>query len=137
MLHFRKLLSISTLTIAVLASGCVKRVHFSSLAAARSGAADARVELTYNRNNAITVKLSDVPDPAEVNAKFTRYVLWVTTPDRRHIINIGQLRVENHRAELKTLTPLRRFVLFITTETDGDAMTPGPDVLFESKEISW
>jgi len=128
---------VTLLTIAVLTAGCAKRVQFRSFAAARSGAADARVELTYNRNDAITVKLANVPDPSELNDKFTRYVLWAATPDRQHIINTGQLRVEQHRAELRTLTPLRRFVLFITAEPNGDVMTPGPDVLFESKEINW
>jgi hypothetical protein len=62
----------------------------------------------------------------------------VATPDRQHVINVGQLRVDKgNRADITTVTPLRRFILFITAETSGEVMTPGPDILFETKEINW
>ena len=130
-----------TLALAVgvlFAAGCAKRVRFNSLPLARAGTATARIELTYDRNNILEVKLSKVPNPSALNDKFTRYVLWVATPDRQHVTNVGQLRVdEKNRADMKTLTPLRRFILFITAESSGDVMTPGPDLLFETKEINW
>ncbi len=123
--------------VAIFTAGCAKRVRFQSLPLAGAGTATARVDLTYDRNDTIEVKLAKVPDPASLNDKFTRYVLWVTTPDKSHVINAGQLRVENNKAELKTLTPLRRFLLFITAESSGDTMLPGPDILFQTKEIEW
>ena len=118
-------------------AGCARRVKFTALPPARSGTANLRVELTYDRNDLLLVKLSNVPDPSELNSKFTRYVLWVATPDRRRVINVGQLRVDKNKAEIRTLTPLHRFLLFITAEPSGDVMDPGPDVLFETKEVNW
>lgn len=135
---FGKFLRLALLFAVVTAAGCAKRVRFNSLPLARSGTGAVRIELTYDRNNNLEVKLSKVQDPSALNTTFTRYVLWVATPDRQHVINAGQLRVdEKSGAAIKTLTPLRKFILFITAETSGDVMTPGPDVLFETKEINW
>ena len=134
----KRFLALTLAVPALFVAGCAKRVPFNSLPLARAGTANVRIELTYDRNNILEVKLSKVPDPFALNDKFTRYVLWVATPDRQHVINAGQLRVdEKNRANMKTLTPLRRFILFITAETTGDVMTPGPDILFETKEIHW
>jgi hypothetical protein len=124
--------------LALLASGCAKSVKFTPLPLAGGGTATAKVELTFDRNNMLEVKLSGVPDPAVLKPGYSRYVLWAATPDRQHVVNIGQLRVdEKKNAEINTLTPLRSFILFITVETSGDAMTPGPDVIFEAPQTEW
>lgn len=126
------------LALALLASGCAKNVKFRPLPMAGSATATAKVELTYDRNNTLEVKLVNVPDPSVLKPGFTRYVLWAATPDRQHVTNLGQLRVdENKKAAIKTLTPLRSFILFITVEVSGDVMTPGPDTIFEAPLANW
>ena len=120
------------------AAGCTRRIQFAPLPVARGGEATVRVELTYDRNNTLLVELSNVPDPSSLNSAYTRYVLWVATPDRQTVVNAGQIRVtEDRSAEIQTLTPHRDFVLFITAEARGDVASPGPDVLFETSEIHW
>ena len=122
----------------LLAAGCSKQIRFDSLPLARAGRATARIQLTYDRNNTIQVQLSNMPEPSGLNPSYTRYVLWVATPDRRAILNAGQLRVdENKKAEIQTLTPFRNFLLFITAEPRGDVTVPGPDIVFETKELRW
>jgi len=127
------------LLVAVLGgAGCAKRIRFDPLPLARAGKATARLELTYDRNNTLQIELSNVPEPSILNDRYTRYVLWVASPDRQSVVNAGQLRVdEAKKAEIRTLTPLRNFVLFITAEPRGDVMTPGPDIVFQTKEIRW
>jgi hypothetical protein len=121
----------------MLSCGCAKQVHLDPQRLAQSGVADARIELNYNRNDAITLKLSHAPAPESINPAGTCYVLWVATPDRRYVINVGRIRVEKGKAQITTSTPLHRFVLLITAETSGEVMTPSHDLLFESKEIIW
>jgi hypothetical protein len=129
---------VMALLAALLASGCAKRVRFRPLALAGRGTAEAKVQLTYDRNNTLEVKLSNVPEPSALKPEYTRYVLWATTPDRQHVVNIGQLRVDQKKtAAIKTVTPLRSFILFITAEAAGDAMAPGPDVIFEAPRTDW
>jgi len=127
------------LAAAILAgAGCARRIRFDSLPVARGGEATVRVEVTFDRNNTLLVELSNVPDPSALNSAYTRYVLWVATPDRRSVVNAGQIRVnESRSAQMQTLTPLREFVLFITAETRGDVTLPGPDVVFQTEEIRW
>ena len=134
----RTFVLLAALLMEAASSGCAKSIRFNALPLAHAGKATVRIDLTYDRNNLLEVKLTNVPDPSALNDQFTRYVLWVATPDRVHVTNAGQLRVdEKHQADIKTLTPLRRFILFITAEARGDVTTPGQEVVFESKEINW
>ena len=126
------------LALTLLTAGCAKKVRFRPMQLAGPGTAEAKVELTYDRNNTLEVKLSNVADPSALKPGYTRYVLWAATPDRQQVVNIGQLRVdEKKNAEIKTLTPLRSFILFITAEASGDVMTPGPDTVFEAPRTDW
>jgi hypothetical protein len=130
--------SIALFGLAFLVTGCAKNVRFRPLALAGPGGASVKVNLTYDRNNILEVKLSNVPEPSTLKPEYTRYVLWAATPDRQHVVNIGQLRVdEKKNAAITTLTPLRSFVLFITAEPAGDVMTPGPDTIFEAPQTDW
>ena len=132
-----KLSAAALVTLSLFCLGCAKRVGFTALPPARSGKATARIELTYNHNDSLEVKLSGVPDPAAIKSDYTCYVLWVSTPDRQSLTNAGRIRVENGKASLVTLTPQRKFLLSITAEPSGDVTSPGPDILFQTKEISW
>ncbi|OFV94871.1 MAG: hypothetical protein A3F68_01575 [Acidobacteria bacterium RIFCSPLOWO2_12_FULL_54_10] len=119
-------------------AGCAKRVRFEPLPLARGAKATGRVELTYDQNNTLDVRMENLPDPSSLNPQYSRYVLWVSTPDRQHIVNAGQMRVdETNKAQIKSLTPFREFILFITAESRGDAQAPGPDVVFQSGNIQW
>ena len=137
MSNYRKISSTALAFFALTCLGCAKRVGFAALPPARSGKATARIELTYNRNDSLEVKLSGVPDPASIKSDYTCYVLWVSTPDQKNVTNAGRIRVEGGKASLVTLTPQRKFLLSITAESSGDVTAPGPDVLFQSKEVSW
>ncbi len=118
-------------------TGCARNIKLNPLPAARGGQATLRVELTYDRNDKIILKVQG-PEPSAYGPAFTRYVVWVATPDRAHVINVGQVRVENGKGEIQTLTPLRKFHLFLTVEEQGDVMKPGSLVVFEApKEIDW
>jgi len=135
---FRFLLMGAMMAAILFAGGCTRQMQLMPLPAARGGKATVEVELTYDRNNTLLIEMSKVPDPTTLNPAYTRYVLWVATPDRKTIVNAGQIRVtEDRSAKIQTLTPLRDFILFITAEERGDAATPGPDVLFETKTIHW
>jgi hypothetical protein len=132
-----KLSAAALVALALFCLGCAKRVGFTALPPARSGKATARIELTYNRNDSLEVKLSGVPDPAAIKSDYTCYVLWVSTPDLKSVTNAGRIRVESGKASLITLTPQRKFILSITAESSGDVTSPGPDILFQTKEVSW
>jgi hypothetical protein len=122
----------------LLMAACNRQIRLAPMLLARGGEATVRVELTYDRNNTLRVQLSNVPDPSVLNSAYTRYVLWISTPDKQTVVNAGQIRVdESRKAEMQTLTPLRDFVVFITAEARGDVTSPGPDIVFQSEAIHW
>ena len=130
------------LLLLALACGCAHSVRLKQTPAAKGGEARVRVELTYDRNNTLIIKFNG-PEPTVYGASYTRYVAWVAPPDpspaaRDRAINVGQIRVEGGKGDLKTLTPLRKFHFFLTVEERGDAQRPGPQVVFETeKDIDW
>jgi hypothetical protein len=118
-----------------LLSGCARRLRLDPLPAARGGRVDVRVELTYNRNDKLEIKM-EAPDPSTYGPDYTRYVAWVATPDRAHVSNVGQIRINQRgRGELNAKTALRSFWLYLTVEQRGDTQTPGPIVVFQSPRI--
>jgi hypothetical protein len=118
-------------------AGCTRKITLKPLPAARGGNVAVRVELTYNRNDQIQIEVRG-PDPSAYGPAYTRYVVWIARPDGSQVTNAGQVRVENGQGQLLTLTPLRKFRLFVTVEEKGDALKPGPLLVFEApKEIEW
>ncbi len=118
-------------------AACSRKVHLKPLPAAKGGSVAVQVQLTYNRNDQIQIDIS-APEPAAYGAAYTRYVAWVATPDNAQVVNVGQIRVEGGKGRLITITPLHKFRLFLTVEAQGDALKPGPLVVFEApKEIEW
>ncbi len=121
----------------LLLAGCGRSVRLKPLPLAKGGEVSVRVELTYNRNDQLQIKVQG-PEPTVYGPNYTRYVAWVATPDRAQVTNVGQIRMEGGKGELRTVTPLRKFHLFLTVEEQGDVLKPGPQVVFEApKEIEW
>ena len=132
----------STLTtlllLAALAVGCSKSVPLKPTQLIGAGSGSVKVELTYDRNNRLDLKLTNLPEPSSIQPEFTRYVLWVADSTGQNPVNTGQLRVDDKKAaKIQTLTPRRKYKLFITAEAAGDVLTPGARIVFESPVIDW
>jgi hypothetical protein len=126
------------LTLLALSTACSKSVPLKPTQLAGKGKGQVKVELTYDRNNRLDLKLSDLPAPSSLKPEFTRYVLWVANPDRSQPVNTGQLRVDDKAvAKIQTLTPRRRYILFVTAEVSGDTLAPSGEIIFESPVIEW
>lgn len=121
----------------LLLTACKRDMRLQALPALKAGNAGIRVVLTYDRNNNLEVNLNGVQPPETFGPQFTRYVVW-TEVSGAPPVNVGQIRVENGKGKLQTLTPLRRFGILITVEEKGDARQPGSlEVFRTSKEVEW
>jgi hypothetical protein len=126
------------LLLTLITAACSKSVPLKPTQLAGKGKGQVKVELTYDRNNRLDLKLTNLSAPSSLQPQFTRYVLWVADADKRNPVNTGQLRVdEKSVAKITTLTPRRKYVLFVTAEPAGDVLTPGNEVVFESPVIEW
>jgi hypothetical protein len=118
-------------------AACKRDVRLQRVPPLIAGDAGIRVVLTYDRNNTLELRLSNVQPPESFGAQYTRYVVWTETAGAPPV-NVGQIRVEGGKGKMQTLTPLRRFGVLITVEEKGDARQPGPLAVFHtSKEVEW
>lgn len=116
---------------------CSRGMRLQALPALKGGQANVRVVLTYDRNNTLDLRLENVQPPESYGPQYTRYVAWVQPPGGAPV-NVGQIRIEQGKGRLQTLTPLRRFHLQITVEDKGETQQPGTLVVFRTgKEIEW
>lgn len=83
-----------------------------------------------NGNLKLAIEVKHLALPEKVSPGATLYTVWVQ-PAGAPPQNIGALRVDAElTGRLETLTPLREFDLFITTEADQTVPAPtGPRVL--------
>lgn len=83
-----------------------------------------------NNNSKIDVKVESLAKPSALTPPHSNYVVWIE-PEGQSPKNQGELRVdENQKGELKTVTPYKRFKVFITAEESPTAQQPkGPQVL--------
>lgn len=92
-----------------------------------------KTSLTDNDNTAIEVEVHHLAPPERVAAGATTYVVWVRGPDRDAPQNLGALKVDEElRGTFKTVTPLRRFDMFITAESSPTTQRPTNGELFRA-----
>ena len=85
---------------------------------------------TKNENTSIEVKVKHLASPEKLDPPAVTYVVWVRQDGEERPQNVGALKVDdNLTGTLATVTPLRRFELFITAEDDGQAREPSGEPL--------
>lgn len=115
-----------------LGSGCAAPLKLS--ATSKSPSTDAWLTVTgdANNNSIISIKVEHLPPPARLGPGLKTYVVWVESTDGAFIANVGMLSVnEQQTGSITTTTPLREFLVKITAEQGGTAMTPSSTVVAE------
>lgn len=121
-------MAFSTVALGIFAAGCAS--SGSELTMNRSGAvqdAEAEIKLREesNGNTEVRLQVQRLPKASELNEKAETYVVWAQAPEGGEVFNLGALDVgDNGRGEMETLTPLKKFDLYITAEPIASAKTP-------------
>ena len=104
------------------------------------GAAEGQVRFirTPADNVEIDLTVKHLPDPAKMVPPAWAYVAWIRGAQGGPPLNIGALYVgKDATGELKTVTQLREFELFVTAEPVGAAERPsGEPLLWTSRNAS-
>ena len=113
---------------ACLAGGCASMASELTMnRAERVQQADAQLELREesNGNTEVAVEVSNLPPAGEFRENATVYVVWVQEPGGGLAHNLGALAVgRSGRGGMESLTPLRKFDIYITAETVAEARAP-------------
>jgi len=123
-------------------SGCAARggrLTGSPLAGAADGFV--RFELTPADNILISLKIRHLPDPETFEPPAWAYVAWIRTSPGSPPLNLGPLNLgplnlaKDLDGELKTVTQLREFELFVTAEPTAVVERPSGEPLLWTSRI--
>lgn len=80
---------------------------------------------TDDGNVSIHLSVKYLADPQKLRPPAAIYVVWVSRDQDSPAQNIGALKTEKDReGQLKTVTPLHAFQLFVTAEANGEVQAP-------------
>jgi hypothetical protein len=121
---------------AVILSGCAsKGGHLEE--SPLMGAADGRVLFTHTPADDILISLSikHLPDPETLEPPAWAYVAWIRSSSGSPPLNLGPLNVgKDLKGELRTVTQLHDFELFVTAEPTAVVERPsGEPLLWTSR----
>lgn len=106
-------------------AGCAGSEKLSTSPTLPSADGDLECGKAENDNTSIDLKVKHLANPDRLTPPATVYVVWTRTDKNSPPQNVGALDVDKNLAgRLRTVTPLRRFELFVTAETLGQAQAP-------------
>ena len=77
-----------------------------------------------NGNTEMDMKAESLAAPSALTPPKNAYVVWIQPPDSDPQ-NMGQITPDkNQKAELKTVTPSKRFKIFVTAEDQAQVKSP-------------
>lgn len=89
-----------------------------------AGQGSVRTSVGDNGNTEVAVRVKHLAPPSKVATDATVYVVWIQPKDGEKQ-NVGALTLNNNlEGSLDTVTPHKRFSVFVTPEASGQASQP-------------
>lgn len=129
-MKIEKSLLATLLLAAMFASGCAGTEKLSASSDLPAAEGTVRCAKADNDNTSIDLKVKHLASPDRLTPAAAVYVVWTKADKDAPPRNIGALVVdESLTGRLQTITPLRRFELFVTGEATGQATSPSGEPL--------
>ncbi len=137
-MKYSKIIVMTAVLAAGALSGCAifsrKPMHLNVSPTIPAAEGSILFESTENGNTGIYLTVRNLANPEKLTSPANVYVVWVNVAVDATPQNIGALVVGKDLAgELRTVTPLSRFELFITAEPSAEVKLPsGQSLLWTS-----
>jgi hypothetical protein len=92
---------------------------------------EAEIETEASGPVRIKAKVHDVTPPAPLGPEYLTYVLWAVPPQGR-AKNLGELRLDDGKAEIEATADVQTFALIVTAEPYYAVTTPSDVVVIEN-----
>lgn len=119
---------------AILVSSCSGAHVFPTSEVLPAAEAQVKVGKNENRNYEIELDVKNMARPDRLTPARKNYVAWMETKNHG-VVNLGNIRINDNKASLKTVTPYVPVRIFITAENGVNAMQPSTQVVLDSGEI--
>jgi len=121
-------------------TSCSKKITFLNSAVVPAAEGTVTIKQDNNNNYNIDLKVNQLADPGRLTPPKAAYVVWMETSENG-IQNIGQLKTNKTgfsrmlTSSLKTVTPHKPTMFFITAEDDATGNYPGMTVVLKTATI--
>lgn len=111
-------------------AGTTSKAEFRGTDLMPSASGEAKVENKGNRVE-IDAKCENLEDATKFGLEYLTYVLWAVSPQGR-AVNLGELSLKHGTGEVKAITDMQTFGLFVTAEPYFAVTQPGDEVVLEN-----
>jgi len=121
-------------------TSCGKKLTFLNSAVVPAAEGTVRMKKDHNNNYSIDLAVTSLADPSRLTPPRNVYVVWMET-SQAGVQNIGQLKTsakglsKRLSSSLKTVTPHKPTVFFITAEDDANGNYPGASLILKTGAI--
>ena len=140
--HTKKIfIVIFTILILFSVESQAKKYSFLTSSVVPAARGYAKVTRDNNRNYVIKLHLSNLAEVQRLDPSKLSYVVWMVT-DREITKNIGQIEssakmLSNKlKASFETVSPFNPIQIYITTEDDASAQSPGSQIVLSTNRFS-
>jgi hypothetical protein len=129
------LVSVALVSLVVQLAACAHTVVAQGTEVTPAARAEVKLKLDDNGNTQINIEVEHLSPPGRLEKSAKCYVAWVRD-ENGHVTNIGRLKVGKDRTgRLAASSPLQRFTLVITAESDPAVPSPQGPVVVETETI--
>ena len=112
---------------------CAKKIVFPVSTVLPAASAAVTIKKDKNGNYAINLNVKHMASPDRLQPARKIYVVWIDT-SQKGTENMGRIAISKSlKGSLRTSTPFKPMVVFITAEDDTNVKFPGMQVVLRTK----
>jgi hypothetical protein len=131
--------SVTAISFLLILQSCSNKVAFNTSTVVPTAEGSVKVNRDNNSNYSIDIHIKHLASPDRLVPAKTTYVVWAETQDGTK--NIGQLKTSSsllsstYKSSLKTVTPFKPTMIFITAENEATIQFPGSQVVMSTNNF--
>jgi hypothetical protein len=135
----RPIHSLTAVLFLLILSSCSNKVAFNTSTVVPTAEGSVKVNRDNNSNYSIDIHIKHLANPNRLVPAKTTYVVWAETSNGTK--NIGQLKTGSSllsstlKSSLKTVTPFKPTMIFITAEDEATIQYPGAQVVMTTNNF--
>ncbi len=135
-----RLLTVITLFALAAFQSCSPKIPFATSTVVPTADGSVKVTRDNNNNYSIDINIKHLADPKRLVPAKTMYIVWAET-QQNGTRNIGRLNTSSGllsstlKSSLKTVTPYKPTMIFITAENEAGVEYPGSQVVMTTRNF--
>ena len=127
-------------TFAIIFSSCASKIQFANSTVVPTAEGTVKVKKDGNNNYSIDINIKHLAPPAKLVPAKDLYVVWAETKENG-TKNLGRLNTSSGllsstlKSSLRTVSPVKPTMIFVTAENNAAAEYPGAQVVLTTSNF--